>query len=230
MSGPVHVNLRLWRLAGAFALLHVVLTFVGVAFQNSPELGASARTREAALVDSSMVTVFAGGYVEYLGFLVFLAGALLLGRLLRGSGDTQRWLSSLIDASAVTYTAITFATGMAAGAAALYDGHRGVDLATVTAINDVRIFAFYLSVGVVGLFTVAVAGAVRATGALPRWIATTGFAVGALCIAAPAAQQWDAVNYVSLLFFVWSVALGIAALRGPRTVVPSIRDAAAVRA
>ena len=49
--------------------------------------------------------------------------------------------------------------GLAAGAAALYDGHHGAPLATITTVNDVRNFAFFLSIGVLGVFTLAVAGA-----------------------------------------------------------------------
>lgn len=108
----------------------------------SPPL--STHRRLWRLAGSSLATVFAGGWVEYLGFPLFLVAAMLFTRLLRGSGDAAAWLSSCIGAAGVTYTAITIATGFAAGAAALYDGHHGAPLATVTVVNDVRIFAFYL--------------------------------------------------------------------------------------
>jgi hypothetical protein len=221
MSGPVVVPTRLWRIAGALAVAHIVFVFAGVAFERSPELGAAADTTEAALVHSSLATVFAGGYVEYLGFLLFLACALLLSRLLRDSGATGEWLSACIAGSAVTFTAITFATGMAAGAAAVYDGHRGVPLELVTTVNDVRIFAFYLSMGVLGVFTLAVAAAARVTRALPTWLAGIGVVVGTVCLASPALQAWDAVNYASMLFFAWFLALAVVALRGPRVVAAS---------
>jgi hypothetical protein len=229
MSGPVVVPTRLWRVAGTLAIAHIVLVFAGVAFERSPELGASAHTTETALVHSSLLMVFAGGYVEYLGFLVFLAAALLLSRLLRDTGATAGWLSACIAGAAVTFTAITFATGMAAGAAAVYDGHRGVSLDVVTTVNDVRIFAFYLSTGVLGFFTLAVAAAVRATGVLPRWVSWTGFVVGVLAVAAPALQAWDAVNTVSMLWFAWFLALGILGLRGPRGAVPAAGEPVTAR-
>jgi hypothetical protein len=229
MSGPEVVPTRLWRIAGALAIAHIVLVFAGVAFERSPELGASAHTTEAALVHSSLPTVFAGGYVEYLGFLVFLAAALLLSRLLRDTGPTRGWLSACMAGAAVTFVAVTFATGMAAGAAALYDGHRGVSLEVVTTVNDIRIFAFYLSMGVLGFFTVAVGAAARATGILPRWLSWTGTVVGVLCVASPALQAWDAVNIVSMLWFAWFLALGIVGLRGPRGAVPAAGEPVTAR-
>jgi hypothetical protein len=208
---------RLWRIAGALALGHVVLLFAGVALETSPLLGDTQARAEAALVRSSMATVFTGGYLQYLAVLVFMAGAVLLARLLRGTSEISGWLASSAAASAVTYVAVTIATGFAAGAAALYDGHHGAPLATVTTVNDVRNFGFFLSLGVLGVFTIAVAGAVHSSGALPRWVAYTGYLVGALCILAIPAQPWDAVNVVNLVWLVWFLTVGIVALRGPRS-------------
>jgi hypothetical protein len=207
---------RLWRIAGALALAHVVLLFAGVALEKSPLLGDTRAHVEAALVRSSMATVFTGGFLQYLAVLVFLAGAMLLARLLRGTSETSAWLASSAGAAAVTYVAVTVATGFAAGAAALYGGHHGAPLATLTTVNDVRNFGFFLSLGVLGVFTLAVAGAVRTSGALPRWVAYTGYLVGTLCLVAIPAQPWDAVNVVNLGWLVWFLAVGIVALRGPR--------------
>jgi hypothetical protein len=216
---------RLWRLAGGLVLAHVVLLFAGVAFEKSPVLGDSRTNVVAALMRSSVTTAFTGGFLQYLAFLVFLVGAMLLVRLLRGSTETSGWLASSAGAAAVTYAAVTIATGFAAGAAALYDGHHGAPLATVTTVNDVRNFGFFLSLGVLGVFTIAVAGAVHAVGVLPRWVAYSGYVVGTLCVAAIPAQPWGAVDSVNLLWLIWFLAVGIVALRGPRSVpvrVPAV--------
>ena len=164
----------------------------------------------------------AGGYVEYLGFLVFLVGALLLARLLRGTSEISGWLAACIGGTAVTYTAATIATGFAAGAAALYDGHHGAPLATITTVNDVRNFAFFLSIGVLGVFTLAVAGAVHATRTLPTWLAYTGYVVGLVSIAAVPAARVGGTDSANLLWLVWFLALGVAALRGPRSVAAAV--------
>jgi hypothetical protein len=219
MTLQMHPDRRWWRIGGGLVVAHVVLALVSAAAEQTPQLRASVGTREAALVHRSMTTVFAGGYLEFVGMLVFLAAALLMAQLLRGAGVLPGWLASCIGAAALTATAITLAGGSAAGAAAVYQGHHGVDLDILTTANDVRNFAFYLFAGVLGVFALAVAGAVRATGTLPRWLSHTGFVVGAVCLVAPALQAWDTVNFAMLLWYVWFLALGVVALRGPRSVV-----------
>jgi hypothetical protein len=223
-------NNRLWKVAGGLVLAFVALVFGGTALETSLLLGDPSSSVRAALVESSMAKVFTGGYIEYLGFLVFLVAATLLARLLRGTGETSGWLSSTISAAGVGYTTVTIASGFAAGAAALYDGHHGASLETITAVNDVRNFGFFMSVGLLGVFTLAVAGAIQATGALPRWLAWSGYVIGVLNIAAVAAVAWDAVNEVHLIWFLWFVTLGVVALRGPRTVRAVPREAAVARA
>jgi hypothetical protein len=222
-------TLRLWRLAGALALAHIVLLLGGVALEQTPLLGATAADTAAALVRSPLSNEFTGGYLEYLGFLVFLIGALLLARLLRGSSEISGWLGACIGGTAVTYTAVTVATGFAAGAAALYDGHHGAPLTTITTVNDVRNFAFFLSIGVLGVFTLAVAGAVHATRILPTWLAWSGYVVGLVGIAAVPAARVGAIDSANLLWLVWFLALGVAALRGPRS-VPAAAEAVSIGA
>lgn len=207
---------RFWRIAGALALAHIVLTLAGLSLETTPELGASAGSNADAFVHSSLSAVLTGGAIEYLGFLVFLAGVLLFAQLLRGDGGAGGWLTSCTTGFAVTYTAVTLAAGFPPGAAALYDGHRGVPLPTLTAINDVRNFAFYLSVGALGVATMALAGSIQLTGRLPRRLAVSGYAVGGLCVVAVPLQPFGAVNDAILLWLAWFLALGVAALRGPR--------------
>ena len=210
---------RLWLTAGWLALGYVVLTFAGVALEYSLQLGQSRQDQIKQLVQSSLSRNYAGGYVEYLSVLVFLVGALLFARLLRGGrdDDTSGWLSSCISGSAVVYVAITIATGFAAGAAALYDAHHGAPLTTVATVNHIRDFAFYMSGGVIGVFTICVGGAGRVTGLLPRWISYAGVAIGAFAILAVPGARIGLVNVSTMLWFVWMVALGVAALRTGRS-------------
>ena len=213
------VPARLWRVAGALVIAHVVLLFAGLTFESTPVLGDPAATVARDYVHHPMSANLAGGYVEYLAFLVFLVAAALLARLLRGTSETSGWLAGVISAAGITYTAVTLAPGMAAGAAAVYAANHAVPMSTVIAVNDVRNFAYYLSVGALGIFTLAVAATIRLTGPLPRWSAYAGFLVGVGCITGVAMAGWGAVDYAILLWLVWFLALGVLALRGPRTVV-----------
>lgn len=224
MSHPTTVPTRLWRIAGALALAHVVLMLGGVVFESTPVLGDPPADQSAALLHGSLVSTMAGGYAEYLGFLVFLAFAVLLARLLRGSGEVQRWFGSCIAGAGVVYVAITLAVGFPAGAAATYEGHHGAPLMTAMTVNDIRNFGYFLSVGVLGVFTLAAAAAIRATGLLPRWLAWTGYLVGAASLAAVPAARVGAIDYANIAWLVWFVALAVVALRGPRTTSSSVTE------
>lgn len=205
---------RLWCATGWMLVAFLVLTLAGAALQPQLTLGASASEASKALVTSSLGTSLTGGFIELLATLVFVAAALLLTQLLGTEGVTSRWLSSCAAGSAVTYAAVTIGVGFAAGAAALYDGHHGAPLATVTAINDVRDIAYALSSAVVGAFTLAVAGAGLVTRLLPRWLVYTGFVVGVICIAGvPLARAGEPQI---LLWFAWLLATGVVALRHAR--------------
>lgn len=213
---------RLWLAAGWLLIGYIVLTFAGVVFQHSLELGDAPSKATSALVTSSMAKNFAGGYIEFLSQLLFLVGALLLARLLRGDGALGEWLSSCMTAAVTAAVSVTVAVGFAAGAAALYDGHHGASLATVTTVNDIRNFGFYLTGGLVGVFALAAAAAIRLTGALPRWVAYTGVIIGVLSIAAIPATSKGAVNASTLLGFAWIVAVGVTSLRrARRTALPA---------
>lgn len=209
---------RLWRLAGGLAIAYVVLSFAGVSLQSSLLLGDKPSVVEGALVSSSMPRIFTGGYIEFLGVLVLLVGGLLLAQLLRSESETGRWLSSCIAAAVVVQVAVDLAVGFAAGAAALYDGHHGAPLATITTVNDIRNFAFFLTGGVVGVMVLGIAAAGRLVGTLPRWLSYSGYVVGFANIAAIPGARIQLMNVTTMLWFVWFVALGVVALRGPRPV------------
>jgi hypothetical protein len=205
---------RLWLTAGWLAIGYVVLTFVGAVFQPNVTVGDKQSHVASGLVTSSMTKVFTGGYIEFIAGLVFLAAALLIARLLRGAGELGAWLSSCVSGTAIVYTAVGIATGGAAGAAALYNGHHGAPLAVVTTVNDIRNIGFALSGGVAGALTIAVAAGGQVTRFLPRWFVYIGYTVGVLLIAAVPAARTGAPQ--TLLWYAWLVVLGVLALRVPR--------------
>ncbi|HMC69238.1 MAG TPA: hypothetical protein VKJ07_08805 [Mycobacteriales bacterium] len=205
---------KLWLAAGWMLLGYVVLTFVGAVLEPEVTLGDKPSHVTSALISSSMTKLFAGGYVEFIASLLFLVALLLVARLLKGAEDVTGWLSSCISASAVVYTAVGIATGGAAGAAAVYDGHHGAPLAVVTTVNDIRNLGFSLSGGVAGVIVLAVAAAGAVTRLLPRWFSYVGYVLGVILIAAVPAAKAGAPQ--TLLWFAWLVALGVLMLRVPR--------------
>jgi hypothetical protein len=210
----------LWRLAGGLAIAHLVLMLGGFSLQRVAPLGARSGTVAADYVRWSTTKAFTGAYVDLLAFLVFVLAATLLARLMRGESEVSGWLSSIIAATGSIYVAVTLATAMADSSAAHYAGRHGAPLATVTALGQVHWFGVALATGVLGVFTLAVAAAAFTTGLLPRWVSYAGVVAGAACLvgAVPGARE-GLVDYATLIWMVWFVGLGVAALRRPRLTV-----------
>jgi hypothetical protein len=222
---------RHWRVFGALAIANIVLLFGSMAVEGmTPELGSPKDDIVNHLMRGAMPHRFAGGYVEALSTLVFLLAALLLARLLRGTDEWTGWLASGINATAVIYVASGLIVGFPAGAAAIYDGHHGASVQTVTIVNDIRNFAFFLSVADLGVFTACVGIAILMTRTMPRWVGWAGTGAGVLCVLSVAAARGGAHNIANLVQMVWWVALAVLALRKPATqpAAPAPRDAVAV--
>lgn len=214
---------RLWRTFGALAIANIVLVFAALAVQKmTPELGSSRQDVAQNYLHGALASRFAGGYAEALSGLVFLAAGLLLARLLRGRDEWSGWLSSCIGATAIMNVGSALIVGFPAGAAALYGGHHGASLDSVIMANDIRNFAFFLSIADLGVFTLCVGVAALVTRQLPRFIGWSGVGVGVLCVAAVAGAGAGAHNLASMVQMVWWVALGIVAL-SRRAAVPAAR-------
>ena len=211
---------RLWLTAGWSTIAFVVLTFAGIIPQKAVTLGDKPSHVRDALVTSSMTKMYAGYYIEFIAGLVFLVAMLLLARLLRGEGETTGWLSSCITGATIVYIAVSLATGGAAGAAAIYDGHHGASLATVTTVNDIRNIGYSLSGGVAGVLVLATSGAGLATRLLPRWFGYAGYVIGVVLIAAVPAVRAGAPQ--TMLWFLWLVVLGVVSLRRARVAEPQV--------
>ncbi len=214
--GDIPLRRRLWRTAGWLAIAHVVLVFAGAGLTASPQLGDPASAARDSLVSSSLGKAVTGGYVTYLGFLVLLVGGLLIARLLRGEDELTGWLSSCIAGTTVAWVATTVAAGLAAGGAALYDGHHGAVLETVTTMNDLRNVAFILTGGLAGVFVVAVAVAGRRTGLLSRPLTLTGTVLGVASIAAVPGARVGLSAVTTTAWLVWFATFGITAVRKAR--------------
>jgi hypothetical protein len=102
---------------------------------------------------------------------------------------------------------------MPAGAAAIYDGHHGADLHTALMVSDVRIFAYILSLLVLGLQAVALGIAARADGFSPRWVGIGGIVVGVLLALSVAGAGQGLHDYASMLWMIWWVGLGVMMIR-----------------
>ena len=217
MSDTTDARRGLWRVAGALAIAHVVTMLAGLSLQKVATVGASPSSYVTAYEGGSLVKSMTGECLTCVSFLLFLLAATLLARLVRGQAEVSRWWASLAAACGAIYVAITLAVALPGVGAAVYDGHHGAPLAVVTALSDLHYFATFASMAVLGAFTLALAAAGQVSRALPRWIGYPGYAVGVLCLAAVPGAGTSLFDYATLLWFVWFIVTGIAALRQART-------------
>jgi hypothetical protein len=207
---------QLWRVVGVLEIVHVVLLLASYALQKVADLGAKPSAVSSAFVTFSSTKGFAGEYLTCLSLLVFLFAATLLARLLRRDGELSGWLSSVLGASATVYVAVSLASYLPALGTALYDGHHGAPLATLTTLDHLHWFGTFVASTVLGAFTLAVAAAIRVSGALPASLGYAGVAVGVLALAAGEGARLSLNGAASLVWAAWFVFVGVAALRRSR--------------
>lgn len=195
-----------WRTAGGLALGHVVLILIGISQQRSPRLGDDARAVAAEYVDGDMARILTGGYVEALGFLLLLPVVVFLARAL-GRTEWGGWAAQTAAAAGIAYVTVSLAPGLAAGAAALYGAQHGADLSLVAVVNDVRNFAFFLSVLLLAVHTAGVSASALADRVLPSWLGWSGLGTAVVLLASVPAAAAGAVDYATLLWILWFVAL-----------------------
>jgi Domain of unknown function (DUF4386) len=204
----------LWGIAGSLALGHLALLLAGISQEKSPLLTDSPNVVKQTFLDSNVTRVLAGGYVEALSFIVLLPVVIFLGRAVGQRTEAGRWAARTAAAAGICYVAITLATAMPAGAAALYGAHHGVTSATTLyAIDNMRNFAFYVSVLALGAQALSIGIAAVSDGLMRRWIGVGGIVVGVAMLAGVAAQSTDAVNLVFIPWMVWWGGLGIVLIK-----------------
>jgi hypothetical protein len=206
----------LWRVVGVLAIVHVVSLLASYALQKVADLGGKPSAVTSAFVTFSAGKGFAGEYLTCLSLLVFLFAATLLARLVRGDSELSGWLASVVGAAGAIYVAVSLASYLPALGAALYEGHHGAPLATVTTLDHLHWFGAFVSTAVLGAFTLAAAAAIRVSGLLPAWLGYAGLAVGIICLAGGEGARMSLNGAASLAWAAWFVLLGVAALRGPR--------------
>jgi hypothetical protein len=183
---------------------------IAITQQQSARLG---EDPAAAYAGADLTRVFAGGYLEALAFLLLLPVVAFLGRAVGRATDLGRWAASTGFAAGVAYIASTLAVGLPAGAAAIYGAEHGADLATVSVVNDVRNFAFLLSMMLLAVHVTGVAVAVLTDRRLPGWLGWSGLGTAVVLVGTVPFAASGAVDYATLVWILWFIALATAMLR-----------------
>lgn len=203
----------LWRLAGCFAAAHVVLLLVGIAMQDSPLFADGPEGIQRGYVEGNMANTIAGGMIESFGFVLLVPALVFLARGVGRTTEAGRWAAQTGLAAGLAYVAVTMAVGLPAGAAALYGAQSGLDVDTAFAINNIRIFGYFLSLSLLGAHAAALAIAARQDGILRVWVGWGGLVTAAvLFLAVPAAtigqQDWG-----TLAWLIWWVGVTVCLFR-----------------
>lgn len=210
---------RLWQIAGALALAHVVLIPVGLALQQGPLFADGRQGIADSYVRGDLTTSFTGGILEAYGFVLFVAVVAFLGRVLGRGSDAGRWAAQLGVVSGVAYVAVVFAVGFPAGAAAMYGAQHGLDLDAAFALNNVRLFAHFLSLMLLGASTIGFAAAALTDRTHARWFGGFGLVTGVVLLASTPLAGIGHQDWGSLVWLVWFVGVGILMLRHREPVV-----------
>ena len=206
---------RVLRIGGALGLAHVVVVIAGFAVQTpiGATLTSSRDELAAYYVAGAAERIFAGGYIEVLGYLLFLPFVVALVRHLRSREPSGAVAAGTASLAGVAFVAMILAPAMSAGAAALWTGQDGGDLDTIVALNALRSLSYAVALLVFAVFLAAVGVSALAGRALPRSLSLSALILAVVLLAGVArfAEGW--ADLPGLLTLVWVLAASIWALR-----------------
>ena len=204
---------RLWQIAGALALAHVALIPIGLALQGGPLLSDGTAGITASYVEGDLTRTFTGGVLEAFGFLLMMPVVALLGRVLGRSGEGARWAAQTGVLCGLAYITVTFAVGFPTGAAAMYGAQHGLGVDAAFALNNVRIFGYFLSLLLLGGMTIGFAAAALLDRTHPRWFGGLGLVSGVVLLASTPLAGIGQQDWGTLVWLVWFVGVGVLMLR-----------------
>lgn len=211
---------RLWQTAGVLGLAHVALIPIGIALQQSPLFADGVAGVRDSYVDGDFTRTATGGMLEALGFLLFVPALVFLARALGRRTEAGGWAAQSGMMCGLAYVAVTFAVGFPAGAAAMYGAQHGLDLDTAFALNNVRIFGYFLSLLLLAGSTLGIALSARADGTHPRWFGGFGVVTGIVLLASTPLSLVGLQDWGTLVWMVWFTGVCVLMLRHRDAALP----------
>ena len=212
-AGPGAPSRAMWRVAGLLALVHPVAIIVGIALQNGPRFEEGVEGIQRGYVEGDLARIMTGGIVEGFGFVLLLPVLVFLARAIGRSSETGRWAAQTSLVSGAAYVAVAMAVGFPAGAAALYGAQHGLDLDAAFAVNNIRIFSYFLSLSLLGAHALGLAVSALQDRQMRRWVGWGGVVTAVtLFVSVPLAaigqQDWG-----TLVWMVWWIGVAVSLLR-----------------
>ena len=151
--------------------------------------------------------------LESFGFLLMVPALVFLGRVLGRRSEVGGWAAQTGLLCGLAYVTVTFAVGFPAGGAAMYGAQHGLDLEAAFALNNVRIFGYFLSLMLLGGSTLGFAVAALADRLHPRWFGGFGIVTGLALLASTPLAGVGQQDWGSLVYLVWFAGVGVLMLR-----------------
>lgn len=218
-----------WRLAAGFALAHVVLMLAGLMLQGTPSLEQGREGIQDAYVDGELGRIMAGGYIEVIAFMCLVPVIVFLGYAVGRRNEAASWAAMTAAALGIGYVAVTVASGFPPGAAALWGAQQELDVDTALALNNVRNFAYFLSLALLGGHAIALGAASIWDGFSARWVGWGGVLTGIVLLAAVPGASLGLQDFATMVWLTWWIGLAVAMLRHPANAPNRVREKAMVR-
>lgn len=204
---------RLWRFAGWLALTHVVLILVGIGLQNGPRFDEGVEGIRRGYAEGNLARIMTGGIIEGFGFVLLVPVLVFLARVVGRRTEAGRWAAQSGLVAGAGYVVVTMAVGFPAGAAALYGAQHGLDLDAAFAVNNVRIFGYFLSLALLGAHALGLAIAALQDGLMRRWLGVGGLITGTLLFSSVPAAAIGQQDWGTLVWLIWWVGVAVCLLR-----------------
>lgn len=204
---------RHWRIAGWLALVHVVLLFGGLALQNGARISEGRAGIQRAYVEGDMARTMTGGYLELLGFVAMLPVLVFLARVVGQRTDAGRWAAQTALLAGLGYLVLTFAPGMAAGAASMHAAQNGVDVDVAWVMNNLRVLSYVISFLFLGTYAMGVGVAAITDRRFARWMGWGGVLTGAALFVSVPLTALDLHDLGTLVWLVWWIGVAVLLLR-----------------
>jgi hypothetical protein len=204
---------RLWQIAGALGIAHVVLILAGIAVQSSPLFEEGTDGIRESYVQGSFARTASGYLIESVGFLLLVPVLVFLARALGRRTPAGGWIAQTGLMCGIAYVAVTFAVGFPAGAAAMYGAQHGLDVDSAFAMNNVRIFGYFLSLLLLGGNTICIALSAWTERTHPRWFGALGVVTGLALLASTPLSAVGQQDWGTLVWTVWFTGVCVLMLR-----------------
>ncbi len=213
----------LWQIAGALGITHIVLIPVGIALQQSPLFTDGRAGIRDAYINGDFARTTTGWLVESFGFLLLIPALVFLARALGRHSESGRWAAQTGLMCGISYVAVTFAVGFPAGAAAMYGAQHGLDVDAAFSLNNLRIFAYFLSLMLLGGSTMGIALSAVSDGIHRRWVGGFGAVTGLALLASTPLSAVGLQDWGTLVWMIWFTGVGVLLLRHQEPAGPEAR-------